>query len=304
MPIDDVGYSHGLELRNNASYYRSLNYEGRWAHTLLITLLVFLPPTTLNPHICERHDNGHNFTADLIDNMTLGAFGNPRRSETLNHLIRYLSTWSGSDKLFMLIQYGAKVLVPILQGRARLQHRAGVHSQPTSPIAPKLAKLANISSTCSLWCVWRVLSIIHQFIALERTLPPTPRLLTIERTQGWSMLAFFPSPVVLFPPHERPCPLCASPPHIVRKAPTRDDQRRRGLAVVDAPLGGVHRAPARAPARRSRLVRQATKRARQSEHTRETAAAGARRACASVGRMVQRAHCQLELSLHGDSLVN
>lgn len=29
-------------------------------------------------------------------------------------------------------------------------------------------------------------------ISLERAPPPTRRLLTIERTQGWSMLAFFP----------------------------------------------------------------------------------------------------------------
>ncbi|KAI9450922.1 hypothetical protein BJY52DRAFT_136071 [Lactarius psammicola] len=29
--------------------------------------------------------------------MTLGAFGNLRPSETLNHLIRYLSTWSGTN---------------------------------------------------------------------------------------------------------------------------------------------------------------------------------------------------------------
>ncbi|KAI9451501.1 hypothetical protein BJY52DRAFT_1205908 [Lactarius psammicola] len=88
--------------------------------------------------------------------MTLGAFGNLRP----------------------LIQYGARVLVPILQARAHLQHRAGVRSQPTSSIAPKLAKLASIiSSALSLWGL----------IALERAPPPTPRLLTIEWIQGWSM---------------------------------------------------------------------------------------------------------------------
>lgn len=37
-----------------------------------------------------------------------------------------------------------------------------------------------------------VLPIIQWMIALERAPPPTRRLLTIERTQGWSMLAFFP----------------------------------------------------------------------------------------------------------------
>jgi hypothetical protein len=110
-----------------------------------------------------------------------------------------------------LIQYGAKVLIPILHARARLQHRAGVRNQPTSSISPKLEKLAStISSARSLWGLWGtvafthssdytqthipkgILPIIQWMIALERAPPPTRRLLTIERTQGWSMLAFFP----------------------------------------------------------------------------------------------------------------
>jgi hypothetical protein len=32
-----------------------------------------------------------------IENLTLGAFGNLQPSDTLNHLVRYLSTWSGSE---------------------------------------------------------------------------------------------------------------------------------------------------------------------------------------------------------------
>jgi hypothetical protein len=36
-----------------------------------------------------------------IEDVTLGAFGNLRPSETLNHLIRYLSTWSGSECVFL-----------------------------------------------------------------------------------------------------------------------------------------------------------------------------------------------------------
>ena len=37
-----------------------------------------------------------------------------------------------------------------------------------------------------------MLPIIQWLISLERTPPPTRRLLTIERTQGWAMLAFYP----------------------------------------------------------------------------------------------------------------
>ena len=32
-----------------------------------------------------------------IEDVTLGAFGNLQPSETLNHLIRFLSTWNGSE---------------------------------------------------------------------------------------------------------------------------------------------------------------------------------------------------------------
>jgi hypothetical protein len=37
-----------------------------------------------------------------------------------------------------------------------------------------------------------ILPILQWLISLERTPPPTRRLLTIERTQGWAMLAFYP----------------------------------------------------------------------------------------------------------------
>ena len=37
-----------------------------------------------------------------------------------------------------------------------------------------------------------MLPIIQWLISLERAHPPTRRLLTIERTQGWTMLAFYP----------------------------------------------------------------------------------------------------------------
>ncbi|KAH9998938.1 hypothetical protein BJV77DRAFT_1058526 [Russula vinacea] len=120
----------------------------------------------MSPGICSKKSGGARNVASgsfrvviRIEDITLGAFGNLQPSETLNHLVRYLSTWSGSE---CLIQYGAKVLIPILQARARLQHRAGM------------------------------LPIIQWLISLERAHPPTRRLLTIERTQGWTMLAFYP----------------------------------------------------------------------------------------------------------------
>jgi len=90
-----------------------------------------------------------------IEDITLGAFGTLPPSKTLDHLVRYLSTWSGSDKFFMLVQYGAKVLIPVLEARARLQHRAGLRDDPTSALAPKLAELASIIGDArTLWGIW------------------------------------------------------------------------------------------------------------------------------------------------------
>ncbi|KAA1476238.1 hypothetical protein DENSPDRAFT_843142 [Dentipellis sp. KUC8613] len=132
-------------------------------------------------------------TLARVNDLTLGAFSRVPPSETLDHLIRYLSTWSGSDKLFMIIQYGAKFLIPILQLRARLQHRAGLRKDPVSAAAPALAKLASIISDArTLWGLWGILPILQWLIALERSPSPTRRLLTLERAQGWSMLAFYP----------------------------------------------------------------------------------------------------------------
>ncbi|KAI0322740.1 hypothetical protein OF83DRAFT_424958 [Amylostereum chailletii] len=132
-------------------------------------------------------------TLARLNDATLGAFARVPPSEPLDHLLRYLSTWSGSDKLFMVIQYGAKVLIPILQLRARIQHRAGLRAEPVSKAAPSLSKLVSIISDArALWGMWGILPIIQWLIALERSPPPTRRLLTIERTQGWAMLAFYP----------------------------------------------------------------------------------------------------------------
>ncbi|KAH8983398.1 hypothetical protein EDB86DRAFT_3247011 [Lactarius hatsudake] len=116
-------------------------------------------------------------TADRIEDMTLGAFGNLRPSETLNH-IRYLSTWSGSDLSNM--------------GQSADPYSGSMSAPPTAQasIALKLAKLAStIGSARSLWgyrsqTTSGMLPIIRWLIALERAPTPTRRLLTIERTQG------------------------------------------------------------------------------------------------------------------------
>ncbi|KAH9167832.1 hypothetical protein EDB89DRAFT_2206507 [Lactarius sanguifluus] len=193
-------------------------------------------------------------TADRIEDMTLGAFDNLRLSETLNHLIQYLSTWSGSEYdvflspsdctncAFMTANYSWEVLIPILEARARHQYCAGVALARCGAMGYMHIRFP-LSTFLKPQTTSGMLPIIQWLIALERAPTPTRRLLTIERTQGWSMHAFFPPPAALLPPHERTRPLCVPPPHPARwQAPPRGHPRRRGITVVDAPLDDTARA--------------------------------------------------------------
>ncbi|RDB25918.1 hypothetical protein Hypma_006765 [Hypsizygus marmoreus] len=129
-------------------------------------------------------------TLARLNDLILGTFSHLQPSETLDHLVRFLGTWSGSDKLFMLIQYIAKLLVPILSLRARLQYRAGLRKDPNSAAAVAYGKLESLlGDSRTLWRIWGLLPIVQWLISLERNQQPTRNLLTIERLQGWSMLA-------------------------------------------------------------------------------------------------------------------
>ncbi|EIW57688.1 uncharacterized protein TRAVEDRAFT_150287 [Trametes versicolor FP-101664 SS1] len=132
-------------------------------------------------------------TLARLEDLTLGAFAFLPRSETLDHLVRFLSTWSGSDKFFMLVQYTVKLLVPFLKWRARLQHGAGLRKAPVSPSADRLGKLGSIISDARmLFRLWGLLPIYQWMTTLERSPSPTRKLRTIERLQGWSMLGYYP----------------------------------------------------------------------------------------------------------------
>jgi len=83
--------------------------------------------------------------------------------------------------------------VPLLNARARIQHRIGLRKDPTSSAAQGCTKLGGIvSDSRMLWRIWGLLPIFQWLISLERNPPPTRKLLTIERLQGWSMLAYYP----------------------------------------------------------------------------------------------------------------
>jgi hypothetical protein len=128
-----------------------------------------------------------------LNDAVLGSFALVPSSEILDHLVRYLSTWNGSDKLFMIIQYAVELIVPLLNARARIQHRLGLRKDPTSSAAQGWTKFGGIvSDSRMLWRIWGLLPIFQWLISLERNPPPTRNLLTIERLQGWSMLAYYP----------------------------------------------------------------------------------------------------------------
>ncbi|KAF9060503.1 hypothetical protein BDP27DRAFT_1370463 [Rhodocollybia butyracea] len=128
-----------------------------------------------------------------LNDSILGCFSALPPSEFIDHLVRYLGTWSGSDKLFAVIEYSLKLLVPLLRKRAEIQQRGGLRKVANSSTAARFSKLAsNISDSRTLWRFWGLLSIIRWMTSLERTAQPTRNLLNIERLQGWSMLGYYP----------------------------------------------------------------------------------------------------------------
>ncbi|GAA95316.1 uncharacterized protein L969DRAFT_44932 [Mixia osmundae IAM 14324] len=101
----------------------------------------------------------------------------------LDHLVRYLSTWSGTDKVLMSYQYSSKLLIYILRRR-----------QLKSQSADSLAGLSAIVSDARILLrFWGLLPIFQWLRGLEQTKSPTSaRLHTIERLQGYSMLLYYP----------------------------------------------------------------------------------------------------------------
>ncbi|KAH7874754.1 uncharacterized protein C8R40DRAFT_1171351 [Lentinula edodes] len=132
-------------------------------------------------------------TMDKVADTILGCFSVFAPSEFTDHLVRYLGTWSGSDKLFAIIEYTLKLLVPLLNKRARFRNKVYSRQGTTSSAAARVSKLAGtISDSRTLWRFWGLLTIIKWMISLEHNAQPTRKLLNIERLQGWSMVGYYP----------------------------------------------------------------------------------------------------------------
>ncbi|KAJ6475727.1 hypothetical protein C8R47DRAFT_985958 [Mycena vitilis] len=135
-----------------------------------------------------------------IDDILLGFIGaHTPASETLDHAIRFLSTWSGTDKLMMTTQYTAKLVAPILLYRAHLQFRAGKRARPLCPTTDGLIKFAgSVSVARRIMGLWGILSIFKGLAALERSRPESRLALNIGRLQGLAMMAFYPLEYISF----------------------------------------------------------------------------------------------------------
>jgi len=93
----------------------------------------------------------------------------------------------------MLVEYIMKLLDPVLQWRARQQFRAGLRKTSFSPAGESLKALGGlISDSRMLGRTWGLVSVLHWLIMLEKSQPPSRKLLTLERLQAWSLLAYSP----------------------------------------------------------------------------------------------------------------
>ncbi|KAN0065589.1 hypothetical protein ACQY0O_000707 [Thecaphora frezii] len=124
----------------------------------------------------------------------LGCFSNVPPSERLDHVIRYLGTWSGTDKALMVTQYSSKLVIVLLNLQYALRRRLlGLSAKRPASATERLRKLSSlISDARTLFRIWGLLPIIKWMVSLERSPPPTRLLHNIERIQGWSMLAYCP----------------------------------------------------------------------------------------------------------------
>jgi hypothetical protein len=123
-----------------------------------------------------------------INDVVLGGLGaSIPPNKTMDKAAKFFGTWGGSDKLMGVLQYSAKLLALYLEWRAKASKGR------SSSAAASLRKLATlIGDSRVLWGIWGLLPILQWLSALERSNPPSRKLLTLERCQALSMTAFYP----------------------------------------------------------------------------------------------------------------
>ncbi|WFD41944.1 hypothetical protein MPSI1_000582 [Malassezia psittaci] len=110
----------------------------------------------------------------------LGVFRHVPSSKTLDHLGRFLSTWSGTDK------------------RLRAKMNLATVTKNPDGIARLTALSDVIGDARILYRIWGVIPMIQWLISLEKNPPPTRFLLQVERLQAWSMVAYCPMEAIAY----------------------------------------------------------------------------------------------------------
>ncbi|KAJ7621074.1 hypothetical protein FB45DRAFT_1032339 [Roridomyces roridus] len=131
-----------------------------------------------------------------IDDIILGSIGaHTPPSDTLDHALRYFSTWSGTDKLMMAssLQQASQQTIMFPDFAIHV----GKHKQLLDPDG--LYKFASqLSIARRIMGFWGLLAIFKGLSRLERSPPESRFVLNIQRLQGLSMLVFYPLEYISF----------------------------------------------------------------------------------------------------------
>lgn len=105
--------------------------------------------------------------------------------EKMDHLGRLLSTTSGADKSFMLVQYGAILLRQIVS-RSK-------YGSPNKSLVHRLGALSKLLSDARItYRLWDLISIIRWIRSLDALSPSGSQTVQIEKLQAISMLIYYP----------------------------------------------------------------------------------------------------------------
>ncbi|KAI8072178.1 peroxisomal biogenesis factor 11 [Gilbertella persicaria] len=105
----------------------------------------------------------------------------------LDHLIRFLNSVRGTDKVLMFIQYWSKVIIWFLQKR---------HAVPLKSTLSVIQRIQNLSGPVSdfriLLRYYGLLPMVQYMNYIEYNPPSSPLALTIERLQNWANVIYYP----------------------------------------------------------------------------------------------------------------
>ena len=79
----------------------------------------------------------------------------------LAHLVRFLGTWTGTDKFFMLAQYGSNVLVAVLLFLQALRKRSD-KSSVIQRLVPRIRALGSLTADARI--LFRIRAILPMVV--------------------------------------------------------------------------------------------------------------------------------------------